>query len=72
MTGLQLTVAGRLPTAVSDTIWARFGDCVQIRPVAGRTLLNVADMDQPALRALLILLWDFGHDILCLSSGAVR
>jgi cytochrome c-type biogenesis protein CcmH/NrfF len=73
MTGCyQLTVAGRLPSSVTTTIVARFGDGVRIRPIDGRTTLTLGAIDQPALRALLILLWDFGHVVLSVSSGAQR
>ncbi len=73
MTGCyQLTVAGRLPSSVSTTIVARFGDGVRIRSIDGRTTLTLGAIDQPALRALLILLWDFGHEVLALSSAAHR
>jgi hypothetical protein len=73
MTGCyQLTVAGRLPNSVLTTIVARFGDDVRIRPVDGCTTLTIGAMDQPALRALLILLWDFGHEVRSLSSGVHR
>lgn len=68
----QLTVAGRLPDAVTETIVARFGDGIRIRSTSGRTMLNLQDLDQPALRAMLVLLWDFGHEVLSLSSGAPR
>ena len=51
---------------------ARFGDGIRIRSIDGRTTLTVGAMDQPALRALLILLWDFGHEVLSLSSGVQR
>ena len=68
----QLTVAGRLPDAVTETIVARFGDGIRIGSVGGRTMLNAQDLDQPALRAMLVLLWDFGHEVLSVSSGAPR
>lgn len=68
----RLTVAGRLPDAVTQTIVARFGDGVRIRSTGGRTMLNLHDLDQPSLRAMLVLLWDFGHEVLSLSSGAPR
>ena len=71
MTGCtRLTVAGRLPNSVQTTIGARFGDDVRISPVDGQTALTIEAMDQSALRALLILLWDCGHEVVSLSSGA--
>lgn len=73
MTGhYQLTIAGRLPDAVTQTIGARFGDGIRIRSTDGCTMLNVEDIDQPALRALLVLLWDFGHEVLSVSPGVLR
>ena len=68
----QLTVAGRLPDAVTETIVARYGDGIRIRSMGGRTTLHLPDLDQPSLRAMLVLLWDFGHEVLSLSSGAPR
>ena len=42
---------------------------IRIQSIEGRTMLNVEAIDQPALRALLILLWDFGHEVLSVSPG---
>ena len=68
----QLTIAGRLPDSVTETIVARFGDDIRIGSVGGRATLNVEAIDQPALRALLITLWDFGHEVLSVSPGVRR
>jgi hypothetical protein len=63
----RLTLAGRLPASVAAVIRARFGD-VEIRPGADTTVLDLAVADQPALRALLTLLWDVGHEVLLVMS----
>jgi hypothetical protein len=68
----ELSVAGRLPSSVAETIGARLGDDVRIRPIGSRTVLNIEALDQPALRALLNLLWDVGLEVLSVSIGRER
>ncbi len=68
MTGnCELTIAGIVARPVIDTIGTRF-DLVSVR-TADRTVLTVADVDQPGIRALMIMLWDSGHDVLAMSTG---
>lgn len=72
----ELTIAGGVARPVLDTLEARF-DVRAVRLTdrpTDRTVLTVAGVDQPAVRALMILLWDLGHDVLAMSTvdgGAV-
>lgn len=69
----ELTVAGSVARSVLDVIATRF-DVRAVsrvnRPV-GRTVLTVAGVDQSAVRALMIMLWDSGHDVLAMSTLAL-
>ena len=58
-----LTVRGPVPGSLTDTIRTRF-DRVSLD-----TVLVVDDVDQAAVRALLTLLWDAGHDVIGLSQS---
>jgi hypothetical protein len=46
---------------------ARFD--VEAASASGHTVLTVGRADQAALRALMIMLWDSGHDVLAMSTG---
>jgi len=63
----RVTVAGPLPGSLARVIRARFAG-VAIRPGTQRTALELDAADQPALRALLTLLWDVGHDVLSVTT----
>ncbi|MFC4942510.1 hypothetical protein [Pseudonocardia sp. GCM10023141] len=63
----RLTVAGPLPVSLAGVIRSRFGD-VTIHAHPRGTELDLAVADQPALRALLTLLWDVGQDVLLVTS----
>jgi hypothetical protein len=58
-----LTVRGPVPGSLTDTIRTRF-DRVSLD-----TVLVVDDVDQAAVRALLTLLWDAGHEVIGLSQS---
>jgi hypothetical protein len=47
---------------VTELITDRFGSAAVIRSEESRTVVDI-DGDQAALRALLSLLWDVGHDV---------
>lgn len=68
----RVAVAGLLPRAVAGVIEARFGRVVihnvVVHPDGTGTALELAVVDQPALRALLTLLWDAGHEVRSLVS----
>ena len=61
-----VTVRGPIAPPVLDTIRARFGEA----SASGtpHTTLVVKGKDQAAVRALLALLWDAGHDVLALTN----
>ncbi len=73
----ELTVAGCVARSVLDAIEDRF-DLRAVRRLDGPvdrgsvsgTVLTVAAVDQPAVRALMVMLWDSGHDVLAMSTGA--
>jgi hypothetical protein len=56
---------------VAKTIRLRF-DPVAIHPDGESTLLDIGPVDQPALRALLTLLWDVGHAVLDVTADQTR
>ena len=62
----RLVVAGRLSHLLVDTIDARFGATASIRASGGDTAVLLT-ADQAALRALLTLLWDVGHDLVAVT-----
>ncbi|HEX8508565.1 MAG TPA: hypothetical protein VF635_03585 [Propionibacteriaceae bacterium] len=61
----RLIVAGPLSQTVAQLIDARFGLAVSVNPNGADTAVDFT-ADQPALRALLTLLWDFGHDLIAI------
>jgi hypothetical protein len=64
----RVVVGGPLAEALLDAARARF----EIDHAAGtaHSTLTLHDADQAALRALLTMLWDSGHDVLALSTEA--
>lgn len=62
----EVMVAGVVARSVIDTIGMRF-HIVSVRTAEG-TILTVGRVDQPAIRALMIMLWDSGHDVLAMST----
>ena len=58
----RLIVAGSLSQTAAHLIDTRFGSAASIRP-NGRDSEVLLTSDQPALRALLTLLWDLGHEL---------
>ena len=59
----RIVVAGHIAQAAAEIIAARFGVAAAIRGLGQDTAIDVT-ADQPSLRALVILLWDLGHDLL--------
>ncbi|GAA1843455.1 hypothetical protein GCM10009836_23520 [Pseudonocardia ailaonensis] len=58
----ELTVRGTLAQDVLEVIRSRFD---RVSATCGnRSVLVVDDLDQAAVRALLTLLWDTGHELL--------
>jgi hypothetical protein len=59
----RLVVAGRLSETAVELIGSRFGPAASVAVQGSDSRVDLAG-DQPALRALLTLLWDLGHDLL--------
>lgn len=66
-TRFRLTVRGPLPRCVVEDIGARFTGAT-VRQAGPVTCVELGHADQPALRALLTLLWDVGQDVLSLTA----
>ncbi len=64
----RLIVTGRLSQTVTQLIEARFGATASISSTGTDSAVDLA-ADQPALRSLLTMLWDFGHDLVALQPG---
>ena len=63
----ELTLRDAVSFSLLELIRTRF-DHVST-PGADGTVLAVDEVDQAAVRALLILLWDAGHEVLSLKAG---
>jgi len=61
----RLIVAGPLSQTAAQIIDTRFGSAASISR-SGRDSEVRLTSDQPALRALLTLLWDLGHDLVAI------
>lgn len=64
----ELTVTGHLADAVVEAIRSRF-TVVSIRAADG-TVLTVDNVDQAAVRAVMTMLWDTGHEVLTMTTTA--
>ena len=60
----ELVINGPIAQAVVETIAARFGPST-----VDRGVLTVEGVDHAAVRALMVLLWDTGHEVLAMSVG---
>jgi hypothetical protein len=64
----ELSVGGQLADSLLELIGSRFGE-VTTRPGAGPSTTVIVDgLDRASERALLILLWDTGHDVVAMRS----
>jgi len=61
----RLVVAGRLSQTVTQLIDSRFGSAASIGRRGPDSAVDLT-ADQPALRALLTLIWDLGHDLVAI------
>jgi hypothetical protein len=61
----RLIVAGHLSQTVTQLIDSRFGSAAAINSSGPDSAVDLT-ADQPALRALLTLLWDLGHDLVAI------
>ncbi len=56
-----LTISGPIAQSVTEAIRSRF-DGIATR-IGENTSVTVEDVDQAAVRAVMIMLWDSGHDV---------
>ena len=63
----RVTVAGPLGEAATRAIRAQYDVVISTQRVKGETVLDLDGVDQSAIRGLLTLLWDFGHDVVAVS-----
>jgi hypothetical protein len=63
----EVTVRGRIARSVIEAIGTRFD--VGSAACADVTVLTFAVLDQAAIRAVLVMLWDSGHEVLALSTA---
>lgn len=61
----ELTVTGPVARSAIETIRMRFD--VDATRTTETTVLTIDDVDQAAVRALMLLLWDSGHEVLAMS-----
>jgi hypothetical protein len=62
LTRCEFAVGGPIARSVIETIAARFGP-----PTVDRGVLTVEGVDHAAVRALMVLLWDTGHEVLAMA-----
>lgn len=62
----ELTVCGHVARSVIAAMRTRFD--VASTQTADHTVLTVGDADQAAVRALMLMLWDSGHEVLAMST----
>jgi hypothetical protein len=60
----ELTLSRPVSHALLELIRSRFDD---VSPTAADDSVLIIDLDQAAVRALLTLLWDAGHEVLSLT-----
>jgi hypothetical protein len=66
-TRCELTVTGPVAESVIQAIAARFD--VDATRTSDHTLLTVDCVDQAAVRALMTMLWDSGHQVVTMSTA---
>lgn len=62
----RLLVSGQVPHAVVQLMEDRFGPAARVTPGRRSTVIDL-EGDQARLRALLVLLWDVGHQVSSIS-----
>ena len=65
MTQCELTVTGPIARSAIAAIESRF-QAVAIR-TAGTTIVTVDAVDQAAVRSLMVMLWDSGHELVAMA-----
>lgn len=58
----RILVTGRVPDTLAEVIADRFGPVDVFAADTRRTVVDLV-ADQAALRAVLVLLWDVGHEV---------
>ena len=64
----RVTVAGPLSLAAGQALRSQFGRALSVSRGDQTTVLDLDGLDQPAIRGLLTLLWDLGHDVVAVIS----
>jgi len=64
----RVTVAGPLSAAATRALRSQFGRALSIDRVDHVSVLDLDGLDQPAIRGLLTLLWDLGHDVVTVTN----
>ena len=67
-THFRISVAGPLSTTAGRALRSQLGRALSIDRRDHETVLHVVGLDQPAIRGLLTLLWDLGHDVVAITS----
>lgn len=64
----RVTVAGPLSQAATRALQGQYGQALNIDRVDRETVLDLNGLDQPAVRGVLTLLWDLGHDVVAVTN----
>jgi len=64
----RITVAGPLSVAAGRALRSQFGPSLRVGRSDQTIVLDLDGLDQPAIRGLLTLLWDLGHDVVAVRS----
>ena len=62
ITHYRIEISGPLPVGLLDEIKGRFAP-FEVRPGDDDVVIRTGALDQPAVRALLALIWDVGADL---------
>jgi hypothetical protein len=64
----RVTVAGPLSQAATRALQGQYGQALSIDRVNRETVLDLDALDQPAIRGVLTLLWDLGHEVVAVTN----
>lgn len=64
----RVTVAGPLSQAATRALESQYGQALSIDHVNRETVLDLNGLDQPAIRGVLTLLWDLGHNVVAVTN----
>ena len=64
----RVIVAGPLSAGATRALQAQYGQALTIDRVDRETVLDLDGLDQPAIRGVLTLLWDLGHDVVAVTN----